>query len=74
MCAKSRLVLYPCKDHLPRGRTFQMGDALGDLFWEDQDGSRKQIASCRECAESKPPYVEDMSVPHFPLHFLPASN
>lgn len=72
MCAKSRLVLYPCSEHLPRGRTFRMGDALGDLFWEDEGGSRKRIASCRECAEGKPPYREDMSMDHFPLHRLPS--
>ena len=67
----TRLVLYPCRDHLPRGRTFTMGDALGDLFWEHPDGSRVRFASCRECAEGLPPYVEKMTPEHFPLHNLP---
>lgn len=74
MHGKSRLVLYPCKDHLPRGRTFRMGEPLGCLFWEDEDGSRTMIASCRECAHGLPPYVEDMSVPHFPLCGFPSSK
>jgi hypothetical protein len=57
--AKSKFVMVPCERHLPRGRTFVMGEALGDLFWEDEGGSRVQFASCRECAAGEPAYAPD---------------
>ena len=71
MQPETKIVMYPCPHHLPRGRTYRMGDALGDLFWEHPNGTRVRFASCRECAEGKPAYVEDMGPEHHPLHHLP---
>lgn len=70
----TRIVLYPCPHHLPRGRTFTMGDALGDLFLEHPDGSRVRFASCRECKKGLPPHTTETEIEHYPLHNLPGAN
>lgn len=78
---ETRLVLYPCPKHLPRGAGYVMGDALGDMFWEHPDGGREQIASCRMCRDEQPPVVvanpftirNKVRYRHYPAHRKPSA-